>query len=48
MMAPMVPKGDNKGSGMKNGGEAGTPWSFAAMKCPNSCVTRIAKSAPVN
>ena len=31
MIAPMVPKGLKRGSGMKNGSEASTLWMRAAM-----------------
>src|SRR5579883_364581 len=47
MTAPMVPKSDTNGSGMKYGRDASTRWSRAAMKCPNSCASRMAMRAAV-
>jgi hypothetical protein len=43
MIAPIVPNGLMRGSGMKYGSEASTRWIRAATKCPNSCVRRMAR-----
>jgi hypothetical protein len=46
--APMVPKGLRNGSGMKYGSEASTRWMRAAMKCPSSWLSRMARSGTAN
>ena len=41
MTAPIVPKGEMTGMGMKNGNEASTRWMRAAIQCPSSCASRM-------